>query len=113
MVHTQHSAVQEVTAATFDVQVARSTGPVLVELTAQWCPPCRVRAPILEEVPREQARKLTARACDADNDTALTARYGVIGFPTLILFRDGEPVKQIIGARPKAPLLREFGPYLG
>jgi thioredoxin 1 len=113
MVHAQHAAVQEVTEATFDVQVAKSTGPVLVEFTAQWCPPCRVLAPILEEFAREQAGKLTVLAYDADNDISLTARYGVMGFPTLILFQDGQPVKQIIGARPKAALQREFGPYLG
>jgi thioredoxin 1 len=112
MAQTQHAAVREVTEATFDSQVLNSTGTVLVEFTAQWCPPCRVLAPVLAEIAREQEGKLTIFAYDVDNDTRLTARYDVLAFPTMILFRDGEPVKKLIGARPKAALLREFAPFL-
>jgi thioredoxin 1 len=113
MVQAQRHAVREVTEANFDAQVVKATGNVLVEFTAQWCPPCRVLAPVLEEFAREQADRLTVLACDADNNTTIAARYGVMGLPTLILFQDGQPVKQIIGARPKAALLREFAPFLG
>jgi thioredoxin 1 len=113
MAHTQHSAVQEVTEATFDQRVTGAKGAVLVEFTAQWCPPCRVLAPVLEEFAREQAGKLTVLAYDVDNDTTITSRYGVMGFPTMILFKDGQPVKQVIGARPKSALVRDFGPFLG
>jgi thioredoxin 1 len=113
MTHMQHVAVQAVTEATFDQQVTGARGAVLVEFTADWCPPCRILAPVLEEFAREQAGKLSVLAYDVDKDTKITARYSVMGFPTLILFRDGEPVKQLVGARPKASLLRELGPYLG
>jgi len=113
MAQVQHVAVREVTEATFDQQVTGASGNVLVDFTAGWCPPCRGLAPVLEEIAREQEGKLTILAYDVDNDTKITARYGVMGFPTLILFRDGQPVKQIVGARPKAALMREFGPYLG
>jgi thioredoxin 1 len=60
-----------------------------------------------------QAGKLTVLALDVDENSEVTARYGVMGFPTLILFRDGQPIKQLVGARPKASLMRELGPYLG
>jgi thioredoxin 1 len=112
MAQMQHVAVQPVTEATFDRQVTGARGNVLVEFTADWCPPCRVLAPVLEAFAREQAGKLTVLAYDVANDTTITTRYGVLGFPTLILFRDGEPVKQLIGARTKASLLRELGPHL-
>jgi thioredoxin len=110
--HVQHIAVKEVTEATFEQQVIEARGNVLVDFTAQWCPPCRVLEPVLEEFAREQADNLTVLAFDVDDDTKITARYGVMGFPTLILFRDGQPVKQLIGARPKAALKREFAPFL-
>jgi thioredoxin 1 len=112
MAQMQHAVVQEVTEATFDYRVIKTTGNVLVEFTAQWCPPCRVLAPVLEEIAREQEGKLTILAYDVDNDTQITARYDVMAFPTMILFRDGEPVKKLIGARPKTALMREFAPFL-
>ena len=104
--------LQEVTEATFEQQVTGVRGSVLVDFTATWCPPCRVIAPVLEEIAREQAGKLTILALDADDNMGITSRYGVMSFPTLLLFRDGQPVKQIIGARPKASLMRELAPYL-
>ena len=107
------AALQEVTDATFEQRVIAARGAVLVKFTAEWCPPCRVLAPVLAEIGREQAGRLTILALDVDDNPGVTARYGVMGFPTLILFRDGQPVKQLVGARPKASLLRELGPYLG
>ena len=105
--------IQAVTDATFEQQVIAAPGAVLVEFTAEWCPPCRALAPVLADIAREQAGKLTVLALDVDNNTGVTAHYGVMGFPTLILFRNGQPVKQLVGARPKASLMRELGPYLG
>jgi thioredoxin 1 len=104
--------LQHVTTATFARQVTEASGAVLVEFTAQWCPPCRALAPILAEVAIEQAARLTVLALDVDDNPALAERYGVMSFPTLILFRDGQPVKQLIGARPKSALLRELTPFL-
>lgn len=105
--------LQAVTDATFEQQVIGARGAVLVEFTAEWCPPCRALAPVLAEIAREQADRLTILALDVDENTNVTARYGVMGFPTLILFRDGQPVKQLVGARPKSSLMRELGPHLG
>ena len=106
------TTVREVTTATFDRQVAAGTGAILVEFTADWCPPCRVLAPILDEIAREQAGKLTILALNVDHDPAIANRFGVMSFPTLILFRDGQPLKQLVGARPKHSLLRELAAYL-
>ena len=104
--------LQAVTDATFEQRVIAAPGAVLVKFTADWCPPCRVLAPVLAEIAREQAGKLTVLALDVDDNTGVTARYGVMSFPTLILFRDGQPLKQIVGARPKGSLMRELAPDL-
>lgn len=106
------TTVREVTTATFDQQVTASMGAVLVEFTADWCPPCRVLAPILDEIAREQADRMTVLALNIDHDPAIASRFGVMSFPTLILFRDGQPIKQLVGARPKHALLRELLPHL-
>lgn len=104
--------LEAVTEATFEGRVTRARGNVLVEFTAQWCPPCRALEPVLEELAREQGDTLTILKADADENEGVRTRYGVMALPTLILFRDGEPVKQLIGARPKATLLRELAPHL-
>ena len=106
------SNLQEVTDATFDQQVLTAGGAVLVDFTARWCPPCHALAPVLDELAREQAERLTILKLDVDENQRVANQFGVMSFPTLILFRDGQPVKQIIGARPKARLLRELAPYL-
>lgn len=105
-------AIPEVTEATFDRQVLAAPGNVLVKFTAEWCPPCRALAPVLAEIAREQAGRLAIVQLDVDRDERIAERFGVMSFPTLILFRDGQPVKQLIGARPKAVLLRELAPFL-
>ena len=104
--------LQEVTDATFEQQVIAAKGPVLVDFWGAWCPPCRALTPVLEAIAAEQADKLTILKLDIDQNERTTMRYGVMSFPTLILFKGGEPVKQIIGARPKSSLMRELAPYL-
>jgi len=104
---------QKVTDATFEEQVINAKGVVLVDFYTDWCPPCRVLAPILDAIAEEQAGKLTILKLHAEENERTQMRYGVMGFPTLILFKDGEPVKQLIGARPKPALMRELAPYLG
>lgn len=101
-----------VTDATFDEQVLRAEGVVLVDFWAEWCPPCHAIAPVLDEIAREQAGRLTIAKIDVDANEQTPARFGVMGFPTLILFKDGQPVKQLIGARPKGSLMRELAPFL-
>jgi thioredoxin 1 len=102
----------EVTDATFDEIVIDSAKPVLVDFWADWCPPCRMIAPVLKEIAAEQADRLTIAKLDYDANQIVPARYGVLGLPTLLLFKDGEVVKQIVGAKPKRALLKDLNDYL-
>ncbi|TDC74656.1 thioredoxin [Streptomyces hainanensis] len=112
MTHTQ--AVPAITDETFDAEVlvASADLPVLVDFTADWCPPCRMIAPVLDEVAREEAGRLRVVSIDVDHNPATTAAYGVMSMPTLMLFRGGEPVKSLVGARPKRRLLAELADEL-
>ena len=103
---------QAVTDATFEEVVTRTRGAVLVDFGAEWCPPCRALAPVLEEIAREQGDRLRVVKLDIDENERTTIAFDVMSFPTLILFKDGEPVKRIVGARPKGTLMRELGPFL-
>ena len=106
------TTVREVTEAAFGPLVLQSTGAVLVEFGADWCPPCRAMAPVLEEIARDEAGTLTVLKLDVDQHPQVAARYGALSLPTLILFRDGEPVERLVGARPKSALLRALEPHL-
>ncbi|QXJ23306.1 thioredoxin [Actinomadura graeca] len=96
------------TAADFDERVLRSDTPVLVEFWADWCPPCRMIAPILEEIDAEYGDRLAVAKLNGDDHPGIVSRYGILGFPTLNLYRDGEVVHQIVGAKPKRRLLAEL-----
>ncbi|MES4902337.1 MULTISPECIES: thioredoxin [unclassified Streptomyces] len=108
MTTTQTGGVVTVTDDTFQREVLESGLPVLVEFTASWCPPCRMIAPVLAEVAREEAHRLKVVELDVDANPATTAAYGVLSMPTLMVFRDGEPVRSMVGARPKRRLLEEL-----
>ncbi|MEU4119434.1 thioredoxin [Kitasatospora sp. NPDC028055] len=101
-------ATTTVTDTTFKTDVLESDKPVLVDFWATWCGPCRQVAPLLEEIAAEHGEKLTVAKLDVDANQVTAAEYNVISIPTLILFKGGQPVKQITGARPKAALLREL-----
>ncbi|MFC0864647.1 thioredoxin [Sphaerimonospora cavernae] len=100
------------TAENFAEQVLRSDKPVLVDFWADWCPPCRMIAPILEEIAEEYGDRLTVAKLNADDHPEIAQRYGVMAFPTLNLYRNGEVVQQVRGARPKRLLLAEFAAHI-
>ncbi|CUW31176.1 Thioredoxin [Streptomyces reticuli] len=106
------SGLTEVTDADFEAEVIGSDLPVLVQFTADWCGPCRQLAPVLKEIAFEEGDRLKVVQIDVDRNPQTTISYGVMATPTLLLFRDGEPVRSIVGARPKRRLLTELADVL-
>lgn len=100
------------TDATFPDDVLTASGPVLVDFWAEWCGPCRLVAPVLEEIARDRPDQLSVVKLNVDENPETAAAYKVMGIPTMILFKDGRPVKTIVGAKGKAALLREIEPEL-
>ncbi len=101
-----------VTDESFTEDVLNSEKTVLVDFWATWCHPCKMVAPVLEEIASEYSEKLTVAKLDIDAHPASARDYQVMSIPTLIVFQDGKPVKQIVGAKPKAALLAELADYL-
>ena len=104
--------IVNLTDATFDEHVKGSDVPVLVDFWAEWCGPCKMITPVLEEIAAEHAGKVRIAKLNIDDNLDVTRRFDVMSIPTLILFKDGEPKARLIGAKPKGALLEELSPYL-
>lgn len=96
----------------FQNEINESKVPVLVDFWAEWCAPCRMIAPILDEISEEYEGKLKIGKLNVDQNRSIAAQFGVMSIPTLILFKDGEMVEQIVGAQPKENLLKIIQPVL-
>jgi len=100
--------VQDLTDETFQQTIDGAETPVIVDFWAAWCGPCRTVGPIVEDLASTHTGKVTVGKLNVDENQATAAKFGIMSIPTLILFRDGKPVKKIIGVRSKGDLEREF-----
>ena len=100
------SATKAVSDASFEQDVLKADGPVLVDFWAEWCGPCKMIAPALEDLAGEKAGQLTVAKVNIDENPGTPSKYGVRGIPTMILFRDGEVAATKIGALPKGALFQ-------
>lgn len=114
MINTIAGAITEATDDTFadEVLTASSSLPVLVDFMADWCPGCRMMAPVLAQIAAEHGERLRIVALNSDHNPQTAAAYGVLALPTLLLFRAGEPVRSLVGARSKNQLMQALADVL-
>ena len=104
--------IGDVTDQDFETNVLKSETPVLVDFWAEWCVPCHMVSPVVEEIGQEKAGKLQVAKLNIDDNPQMTRKYGVMSIPSLILFKDGAEVARVVGARGKDALLKEIDPHL-
>jgi thioredoxin 1 len=104
--------ISTLTDSTFDDEIATADEAVIVDFWAEWCGPCKMISPILEEIASEHAGKVRIAKLNVDDNPDAARRYEVMSIPTLIVFRDGQPVKRMIGAKGKGQLLQELDEFI-
>jgi thioredoxin 1 len=105
--------IKHVSDATFDSDVLQSQTPVLVDYWAEWCGPCKMIAPVLEEIAKEQEGKITIGKLNVDDNPDTARRYEVMSIPTLMVFNNGSLEKRLVGARSKGQLMAELAQFIG
>jgi len=105
-------AIKSVTDESFEADVLQNPKPVIVEYWAEWCPPCRMVAPVLEAIAQEHADQVDVVKLNTDENPKTMQKYGVLAVPTMHAFYRGEVVRQVIGARSKSALLRDFADFV-
>ncbi len=106
------SNIGEVTDQEFQAKVLDSNTPVLVDFWAEWCVPCHMVSPVVEEIGHEKAGDLAVAKLNIDENPQATRQYGVMSIPSLILFKGGEEVARVVGAKPKDAIMRDLAPHL-
>jgi thioredoxin 1 len=104
--------VTTLTNTTFDEEIAGAAEPILVDFWAEWCGPCKTIEPLLHEIADENAGKIRIAKLNVDDNPDIAQRFGVMSIPTMIVFRDGEPAKRMVGAKGKGQLLQELSEFL-